>query len=280
VHDAFTCLARQCTSMQAATKATSRHGTCCRALCCVQDVARLKADLFALQQNPALSTASHEAGAATATALRLLERDTEMLKKKLTSGLLAALGADGAALAGAARQSDLLEVVAAVERKVERGELPKLLRKAVAMALDTYRAAAEASAVEMASQPGRALKSKCLSCDRDINMFRPLPLGPLPSAAGLLPNVERFPIGNRPATAAAAAAPPHGPGLNAAELRRQKAEEGGALQPWLGAASEGGDGGSPRPGAGAGSGRSAPVVGRHLSTASTASVSARRPVFS
>lgn len=153
-------------------------------------------------------------------ALRLLERDTEMIKKKLTGGLLAALGADAAALAGAARQSDLLEVVAVLERKVEKEEVQKILRQAVAMALSAYRTAAEAAAAEAAAagQPGRALKSKCLSCDRDVTPFRPLPLGPLPSPAGLLPSCERFKSTGRPATA------PHGPGLNAAEFRRMQAE--------------------------------------------------------
>ena len=158
-------------------------------------------------------------------AVRLLERDTEVIKKKLSGGLLAALGADAAALAGAARQADLLEVVAAVEGKIGRGEVQALLRQAVAMALSAYRAAADAAAAEAAAagQPGRALKSKCLSCDRDVEPWRPPPLGPLPSAAGLLPSVDKFRTLLRPSTA------PQGPGLNAAELRRQQA--GGAAAP-------------------------------------------------
>jgi hypothetical protein len=45
--------------------------------------------------------------AEVAEALRALERDMELLKRRVTGSLVAALGADGAALAGAARQEDL-----------------------------------------------------------------------------------------------------------------------------------------------------------------------------
>jgi hypothetical protein len=182
----------------------------------VQELVALREQMHALQQATAHAASVSELH----QALRLLERDTEMIKKKLTGGLLAALGADAAALAGAARQSDLLEVVAALERKVEKDEVQRILRQAVAMALSAYRSAAEAAAAEAAAagQPGRALKSKCLSCDRDVTPFRPPPLGPLPSAAGLLPTAERFKSLARPSTA------PQGPGLNAAEFRRMQTE--------------------------------------------------------
>ena len=52
-----------------------------------------------------------------------LERDLEVVKKKLSGGLLACLGADAPSVAGMARQQDLLAVSATVGGKVDRGEL-------------------------------------------------------------------------------------------------------------------------------------------------------------
>ena len=197
---------------------------------------KLKEEMFETRSAAEAAAAARIGDAELQTALRTLERDTELLKRKLSGGLLSALGVDGAALAGAARQSDLLEVVAAVDRKVDKAEVQKLLRKAVTVALEAYRAAAEAAAAEAVGQAGRALKSKCLSCDRDVEPFRPLPLGPLPSAAGLLPNVERFVNSSRPGTAVSNLAPaaPHGPGLNAAELRRQQQQESNSARRRMG----------------------------------------------
>jgi hypothetical protein len=56
-------------------------------------------------------------------ALLALERDLEVLKKKVNGGLLAALGADAPSLAGAARQADVLALTSALGDKVDRGEL-------------------------------------------------------------------------------------------------------------------------------------------------------------
>lgn len=55
--------------------------------------------------------------------LLALERDLEVVKKKLNGGLLACIGADAPSVAGMARQQDLLEVSNSVGTKVDRGEL-------------------------------------------------------------------------------------------------------------------------------------------------------------
>ena len=63
-------------------------------------------------------------------AILALERDLEVVKKKLNGGLLACLGADAPSVAGMARQQDLLEVSNSVGTKVDRGELqarPRLI---------------------------------------------------------------------------------------------------------------------------------------------------------
>lgn len=56
-------------------------------------------------------------------ALLALERDLEVVKKKVNGGLLSCIGADAPSLAGVARQADLLEISNSVQDKVDRGEL-------------------------------------------------------------------------------------------------------------------------------------------------------------
>lgn len=56
-------------------------------------------------------------------ALLALERDLEVVKKKVNGGLLACIGADVPSITGMARQQDLLEVSNSVGTKVDRGEL-------------------------------------------------------------------------------------------------------------------------------------------------------------
>jgi hypothetical protein len=97
--------------------------------------------------------------------------------------------------------------------KVNRSEVAKLLKQAAAAAL----AAANAAMTAAPPAPGRALKGTCLACDRELETRRPEPLGPLPSAAGLLPESEQF---ARPATAH-----PIGPGINAAAHRQAQLDD-------------------------------------------------------
>lgn len=112
-----------------------------------------------------------------------------------------------------------------LETKVSRGEIAKLLKQAAAAGVAAAAASAASSAALM---PGRALKGTCLACDRELHTRRPESVGPLPSAAGLLPESEQF---QRPATAQ-----PIGPGLRAAEYRRAQLEgirgvhDGGAAE--------------------------------------------------
>lgn len=61
-----------------------------------------------------------------------------------------------------------------------------ILKKAVSGALDAAQkelAVAAASAINNAA--ARAIKGRCLSCDREVQPRRPEPLGPLPSKAGM-----------------------------------------------------------------------------------------------
>lgn len=62
------------------------------------------------------------AGGEVRAVVLALERDVEVLKKRMSGSLAAALGVDAAALAGAARQSDVTSLAAAVENKLSRSE--------------------------------------------------------------------------------------------------------------------------------------------------------------
>lgn len=62
------------------------------------------------------------AGGEVRAAVLALERDIEVLKKRMAGSLVAALGADSAALAGAARQADLIALSEAMEKKLGRGD--------------------------------------------------------------------------------------------------------------------------------------------------------------
>lgn len=98
------------------------------------------------------------------------------------------------------------------------------MRKTANAALEGARLELEAAAARaVTSASARAIKSRCLSCDRDVAPVRPEPLGPLPSAAGLLPTADRF--GGPPGRPATAGAVPTGPGLNAAAARQLMEEE-------------------------------------------------------
>lgn len=98
------------------------------------------------------------------------------------------------------------------------------MRKTANAALEGARLELEAAAARaVTSAAARAVKSRCLSCDREVTPVRPEPLGPLPSAAGLLPSADRFGgVAGRPATAGAL---PTGPGLNAAMARQLMEDE-------------------------------------------------------
>lgn len=111
-----------------------------------------------------------------------------------------------------------------VVSRVSAGLVQALMRKTANAALEGARLELEAAAARaVTSAAARAIKSRCLSCDRDVAPVRPEPLGPLPSAAGLLPVAEKFSgMAGRPATAGAT---PMGPGLNAATARQLMEEE-------------------------------------------------------
>lgn len=68
--------------------------------------------------------------------------------------------------------------------------LQKILKKAVGGALESARkelAIAAATAVNSAA--ARAIKSRCLSCDREVTPIRKESVGPLPSKEGAQPNL-------------------------------------------------------------------------------------------
>eukprot|EP00892_Ulva_mutabilis_P012383 jgi/Ulvmu1/9517/UM053_0005.1 len=187
------------------------------------------------------------AGGEVRAAVLALERDVEVVKKRLSGSLAAALGVDAAALAGAARQSDVSSLSEIVEQKLGRSEAQALMRKTANVALEAARLELEAAAARaVTSAAARAIKSRCLSCDRDVAPVRPEPLGPLPSACGLLPMADKFGGAHgRPATAGAA---PTGPGLNAAAARQMVEDERRGVGACGRAAVERRAGSAPRPG--------------------------------
>jgi hypothetical protein len=76
----------------------------------LQDVERIDKQIFELEKSVRAAAGMSENEMEMAESLKLLERDLEMVKRKLSGGFAAALGADPQALTGAARQVDLLEV--------------------------------------------------------------------------------------------------------------------------------------------------------------------------
>ena len=191
-----------------------------------KDVVRLEAGLFEVTQAMEGSQGMRDMDIQFADVMKLLERDVEMLKKKLSGGLASAMGADLTALSGVARQTDLLEVLSVVEHKADRGEVQKMIKKAVSLAVSAMQASVKASEphADAVATPGRALKFRCLSCDQDVDLTQPRRLGKLPSPQGYLPNMERF-SSVRPTTASSLG--PSGPGLNAATFRQQQMEANG-----------------------------------------------------
>lgn len=85
---------------------------------CVQELPQVRADLHGVR----LVAEEAAAGGDVRTAVLALERDIEVLKKRMAGSLVAALGADSAALAGAARQADVLALSEAMEKKLSRGD--------------------------------------------------------------------------------------------------------------------------------------------------------------
>jgi hypothetical protein len=73
----------------------------------VQEVKALQGQVADVAAQVEDIVASRAKDAEIAEALRAMESDIELLKRRISGSLAAALGADGAALAGAARQDDL-----------------------------------------------------------------------------------------------------------------------------------------------------------------------------
>ncbi|NJR41798.1 MAG: hypothetical protein HC767_03180 [Akkermansiaceae bacterium] len=87
----------------------------------MQELPAVKDELHEMRQF--VKMAASAANGELQDALLALERDLEVVKKKVNGGLLACLGADAPSLTGMARQQDLLEVTNSLGSKVDRTEL-------------------------------------------------------------------------------------------------------------------------------------------------------------
>lgn len=182
----------------------------------MQELGPLRQDIHTLQA----AIADPPGAAAMRTEVGELHTSIAQLQQQLSPTVLNALARDGATLSSMARRTDLAELQHALSSKADRSAVQRVAASAAERALAQQRSNAEADgAMHLALRPAsaRAIKAACLACDQDVAAVRPASIGPLPSAAGLLPRSEAAKPHRRPATAGAM---PRGPGLNAKLMQR------------------------------------------------------------